>query len=384
MATQTRPNKRPNTTVTPTTTVNRTSPTEQGKLHLSNTLQSLPSTLSQFLTKPCEDILILFGQLIHRHKVLADLTKGEKIPASARFKFKLTSTPSVCMTESFKTLALETDTLIKAFQDSLVIKIKAVKELELLDTRNTIITKLIETAIVYTKGYFIHSTPLPCSPGLLRSTVASFLLSPSLKIHLRLRPDDDVDPIIQEKLDAALGNTTAEHLDNLTTNLIQNLHKDLNSLFTATFDTFTEALHKSEKEKKLFDLLKTFEKDNATTHAATFADMEPTLPPEQLSELINKQVDQQTKKLRQQIASLQKQSKNLPRGATTTPGNTSASEKKKTTKAVEDLPKVVESNKDSTKNKEETKKPKSKNKSTLKKTKQKKTKNDKKSSSTKE
>jgi len=387
MTTQPRPLKRANTTVVSTPTPVSTSPTEQSKLHLTTTLQSLPISLSRFLTKPCEDILILFGQLAHRHKVLTNLNAGEKIPSSARFKFQLTSTPSVCATESFKTLVLDTNNLIKTFQtfqESLASKIKAVKEMELLDTRNTIITKMIDTAIVYTKGYFIHSTPVVCTPGIISSTVTPFMLSAPLMLHLRLNPDDDVAAIIREKLAASSVTIPEEPPDNLTIALIQNIHKDLQSLFTSTFDVFTQATYNAEKEKKLSELFTTVAKDNATAHATFFADMEPTLHPEQLSELINKQVDQHTKKLRQQIASLQKQSKNSPGGAPTvkTPAKKSASEKKKT-KAVEES-KTDESNKDSTKDKEDNKKPNSKNKSTSKKTKKKQTKKNKTSSSTKE
>jgi len=260
---------------------------------------SHPAPIKELALATTQTFNALKSHQRQQEQTRARLSQATFTPQSARLSFALTGSDSVMETQTFKTLAETVQKATDTWTTTVKNAICQVADLEAVKTKNEIVDNFLTTLKRVAHLFLLHDDPTTTTDSKL---LVAFLLETNghtICKHTGIGKNEALSKLF----------APTEYDDDLLTDTLQEkfgpFMEDLLAISTSIFvDSWTAQLTTYKRqagERAASKQVREYLDGAATLQAAALMDAEPSVDPAILKDIIKKQVDAETKKLRMEL-----------------------------------------------------------------------------------
>ena len=316
-------------------------PAASGLALVSEAARSLPTSVQDYLFETAKRFNRLQNRKRQQLQNKARFEQDDFVPRSARIGFELKATESVTETEDFKTLSIETKTAVETLQATIKKNIASVISLEIQAIEDEL-TSVFFNALNNLIGamYLDHIQKDVATTTIPINNIARYIFDQQtghLYNHMQLTNENVLEKYkkhVDDDINHVRG-TTPEAQVPLYSAIRQKLLQPLLATFVSSWQTQANEYRRREAESAILRHLQTSQTQTAVEATARQIDAEPTADPTTISQIIEKKVNEQNKKLLDEIQKLKQKlpksdnAKNSSRGANSDSASSKNKKKKK-------------------------------------------------------
>ena len=293
-------------------------PANAVKEYLTHRCRSLPNSLQKLITNRSFEFISINNKIKTKTTVAEKFKDETYVPRSARFEFKLTSTESVMETDQFKTLAENCTKKLQACQKYLKSAMKAAIELELSDLQTERKKLFCKTLRQVSELVLIMNE----SDNTYHSKLANYAIEKHHENWLKYMTGISCDDLKATYKDEYGQDETplTSLIQGICDESLPRLNTMISTIVVGSADCYYTASKQNDLDSKIAATISKLETTAATDTAAMDIEVEPSVTPANLANLVNSTVANANKTLVKRIQNLEQnkqRGKNVMRGANT-------------------------------------------------------------------